>query len=176
MIELWTDGSCPSPDGPGGWCAILVARDSDGRIVKQREVVGGEPVMTNQRAEMMALLEGLGAITHPTDVRVFTDSKYLMRAFTEGWLVKWAHNGWRTGKASGRRQQESLFVQEQVDPKAVRNRDLWEALIEAARPHRLIFTHVKGHAGYELNELADKLAGEQTVVQRKLSAPWGRVA
>jgi ribonuclease HI len=91
--------------------------------------------------ELTALLEGLRALRKPCRVRVLSDSAYVVRAHTEGWLLRWQRNGWR-----------------KADKKPVENRDLWEALLVAEEPHELHFELVKGHAGHELNERADALA------------------
>lgn len=135
VVELWTDGACSGNPGPGGWAALL---RYDGR---EKELHGGERMTTNNRMELMGLLEGLRALTRPVEVVVHTDSAYLERAFTQGWLERWQQNGWRT---SGK--------------KDVANRDLWEALLEETRRHRVTFRRVKGHAGVELNERVDRLA------------------
>jgi ribonuclease HI len=134
-VELWTDGACLGNPGPGGWAALLMWSD------QERELVGGEPLTTNNRMELRAVLEGLRALKRPVEVHVHTDSAYVQRAFTEGWLERWQRNGWRTSAK-----------------KPVENQDLWESLLEAARPHTVRFTRVKGHAGVELNERVDVLA------------------
>jgi ribonuclease HI len=134
-VDLWTDGACSGNPGPGGWAALLVFNGHE------RELSGGERSTTNNRMELMGLLEGLRALTRPVAVTVHTDSAYLEKAFTERWLDRWQANGWKT---SGR--------------KPVANRDLWEALLEAAAPHRIALRRVRGHAGVELNERVDRLA------------------
>jgi ribonuclease HI len=91
--------------------------------------------------ELTAVLEGLRALTRPVEVVVHTDSAYVQRAFSDGWLQRWQRNGWKTAAK-----------------KPVENRDLWEALLEAAAPHTIRFERVKGHAGVELNERVDVLA------------------
>jgi ribonuclease HI len=100
--------------------------------------------------EMKGLLEGLRALKRPTLVQAHVDSSYLMKAFTERWLDGWQRRGW---------------VSSQKKP--VANRDLWEQLLVAAKPHRLEFTKVAGHSGETLNELVDQLAVD--AVRR-----WGR--
>ena len=134
-VEIWADGACSGNPGPGGWGAILRWRDHE------RELSGGEPATTNNRMELLGVIEGLRALTRPTDVVVKTDSAYLEKAFTEGWLARWKRNGWLTSAK-----------------KPVANRDLWVALDEETRRHRVRFERVKGHAGVDLNERADQLA------------------
>ncbi len=102
---------------------------------------GSESPSTNNRMEMMALLQGLRELKRPTRVHAHVDSTYLMKAFTDRWLDGWQRRGW---------------VNSQKKP--VANRDLWEELLVAAKPHRLDFTKVAGHSGVTLNELVDQLA------------------
>lgn len=134
-VEIWTDGACSGNPGPGGYGAILRWRDHE------YEVSGGEPSTTNNRMELMGLIKGLQALTRPSKVVVVTDSAYVEKAFTQGWLAKWQRNGWKTAAK-----------------KPVENQDLWEAALAASEPHQVRFERVKGHAGIELNERADALA------------------
>jgi len=135
VVELWTDGACSGNPGPGGWAAILRWRG------QERELSGGEAATTNNRMELMGVIEGLRALKRPSDVKILTDSAYLEKAFTEGWLERWKRNGWRTAAK-----------------KPVANQDLWEAFDAATDGHRIRFHRVAGHAGVELNERADRLA------------------
>jgi ribonuclease HI len=112
-----------------------------GRPVRARAIWGNESPSTNNRMEITGLLRGLGALKRPTRVHAHVDSTYLMKAFTERWLDGWQRRGW---------------VNSQKKP--VANRDLWEELLVAAKPHRLDFTYVPGHSGETLNELVDNLA------------------
>ena len=107
----------------------------------EHEVYGGEPSTTNNRMELMGLIKGLEALTRPSTVVVVTDSAYVEKAFSEGWLRKWQQNGWKTSAK-----------------KPVENQDLWQAALAAAEPHQVRFERVKGHAGIEHNERADALA------------------
>jgi ribonuclease HI len=134
-VELWTDGACSGNPGPGGWAALLRWRGHE------RELSGGDPQTTNNRMELMGLIEGLRALQRPSRVAVHTDSSYIERAITDGWLRRWQANGWKTSAR-----------------KDVANRDLWEALAELAARHELRMTRVKGHAGVALNERVDQLA------------------
>ncbi len=134
-VEIWTDGACSGNPGPGGYAAILRWRDHE------HEVYGGDPSTTNNRMELMGLIKGLEALTRPSKVVVVTDSAYVEKAFTQGWLVNWQKNGWKTAAK-----------------KPVENQDLWQAALAAAEPHEVRFERVKGHAGIELNERADQLA------------------
>lgn len=137
-VELWTDGACSGNPGPGGWAAILLWNGHE------RELAGGEAQTTNNRMELMSVIEGLEAISRPMKVLVHTDSAYIEQAFTQRWLEGWRRNGWLTAAK-----------------KPVKNRDLWERLDAAVDGHDVEFVRVKGHAGIELNERADQLACEQ---------------
>lgn len=137
-VELWTDGACSGNPGPGGWAAILLWNGHE------RELTGGEPQTTNNRMELMSVIEGLEALSRPMQVFVHTDSAYIEQAFTQRWLQGWRRNGWLTAAK-----------------KPVKNRDLWERLDAAVDGHDVEFVRVKGHAGIELNERADQLACEQ---------------
>ncbi len=140
-LELWTDGACSGNPGPGGWAAILVARDDDGSIAKQVELSGGDPATTNNRMELQAVIEGLRALKGPSEVTIHIDSTYVMDAIVKRWIVGWQKRGWKTaGKTP------------------VKNRELWEALLVALEPHTVTWKKVKGHAGSALNERADELA------------------
>ena len=134
-VEIWTDGACSGHPGPGGWAAILIWRDH------KNEIYGGEQETTNNRMELMGLIKGLETLTRPSKVVVVTDSAYVEKAFTQGWLKNWQKNGWKTAAK-----------------KPVENQDLWQAALAAVEPHEVRFERVKGHAGIELNERADELA------------------
>ncbi|HVF79043.1 MAG TPA: ribonuclease HI [Solirubrobacteraceae bacterium] len=140
-VELWSDGACAGNPGPGGWAAILIARGPDGAIVKQRELSGGDPATTNNRMELQAVIEGLRALRAPTEVTVHIDSTYVMDAIAKRWYEGWIARGWRTAAKQ-----------------PVKNRELWEALLEQLALHTVTWTKVKGHAGVELNERCDELA------------------
>ncbi len=134
-VELFCDGACSGNPGPGGWGAILRFEAAE------RELSGSEPHTTNNRMELMACIAGLDALKEPCRVRVTTDSQYLAKAFGDGWLEKWQKNGWRTSSKQ-----------------PVKNRELWERLIELSRKHRLSWHWIRGHAGHAENERCDALA------------------
>ena len=133
-VELYTDGACSGNPGPGGWGAILRFKG------KEKELNGGVSETTNNRMEMMAVIEGLNTLTRSCKVHIHTDSQYVMKGMTE-WLKGWKARGWKT-----------------ADKKPVKNEDLWRALDEAAQRHDVRWTWVKGHAGHPENERADDLA------------------
>ena len=134
MVEIATDGACKGNPGPGGWGALIRAGD------REKELSGGEAVTTNNRMELTAAIQALNALTRPCRVKLSTDSRYVMDGLTK-WIHGWRKNGWRT-----------------ADKKPVKNAELWQALIEAAAPHRVEWVWVKGHAGHPDNERVDKLA------------------
>ncbi|MEJ7825665.1 MAG: ribonuclease HI [Solirubrobacteraceae bacterium] len=140
-LELWTDGACSGNPGPGGWAAILVAREEDGAIAKQVELSGGDPATTNNRMELLAVIEGLKALKSPSAVMIHIDSTYVMDAIVKRWYVGWQKRGWKTAAKT-----------------PVKNRELWEQLLAALQPHTVSWKKVKGHSGSALNERADELA------------------
>ncbi|MFO6465512.1 ribonuclease HI [Jannaschia sp. KMU-145] len=138
-LFAYTDGACSGNPGPGGWGAILIARDGDA-VVKERELKGGEADTTNNRMELMAAIAVLEALSRPSNLTVITDSAYVKGGIT-GWLHGWKRNGWKTSTR-----------------KPVKNEDLWRRLDEAAARHDVTWEWVKGHAGHPENERADALA------------------
>ena len=143
QVEIATDGACKGNPGPGGWGAVLRFGTTE------RELAGGEPLTTNNRMELTAAIEGLNALKRPCRVRLSTDSRYVMDGLTK-WIKGWQRNGWKT-----------------ADRKPVKNADLWQALIDAAAPHRIEWLWVKGHAGHPENERADRLASDAAEAQRR---------
>ncbi|RYD66467.1 MAG: ribonuclease HI [Sphingomonadales bacterium] len=135
-VEIATDGACKGNPGRGGWGVLLRIGDTE------KELSGGEAHTTNNRMELMAAIQGLNALKRPCRVTLSTDSRYVMDGLTK-WIHGWLKNGWRTS-----------------DRKPVKNADLWQELLTAAKPHRVEWKWVKGHAGHPDNERADKLASD----------------
>ena len=139
---LVTDGACSgngTDDSRGGWAAILTAPDGAETVL-----TGGEYPSTNNRMELTAALEGLSAVPEGSQVRLVTDSTYVANAISKGWLAGWQRKGWRTAAKQ-----------------PVANRELWERMIVELARHRLVSTQlVRGHAGHDANERADRLAVE----------------
>ncbi len=131
-VCLYTDGACRGNPGRGGWGAILVY----GKY--EKELSGGERETTNNRMELTAAIEGLSALREPCEVTLYSDSKYLIDAYEEGWIYGWEKAAWRAGK--------------------VKNPDLWQKMLELTRKHKVTFVWVKGHNGHEYNERCDALA------------------
>ncbi|PWG18503.1 ribonuclease HI [Salibaculum griseiflavum] len=138
-LYAFTDGACSGNPGPGGWGALLQAKDGD-RVVKEKELFGGEAETTNNRMELMAATEALNALSKPSRVTVVTDSSYVKDGITK-WIHGWKAKGWKTASR-----------------KPVKNAELWQALDAAAARHQVTWEWVKGHAGHPENERADELA------------------
>ena len=134
-IVLYTDGACSGNPGPGGWGVVLEYAGN------RKELSGYDPDTTNNRMELLAVVQGLKSLKEPCNVEVFTDSTYVYNAFSQQWIEKWIKNDWRNSN----RQQVS-------------NLDLWQQLLPLLDIHNVNFNKVKGHADNELNNRCDKLA------------------
>jgi len=138
-IIAYTDGACSGNPGPGGWGALLHAKDGD-TILKSRELKGGDADTTNNRMELLAAINALETLDKPSQVTVVTDSAYVKGGITE-WIHGWKRRGWKTSTK-----------------KPVKNEDLWRRLDAATQRHTVQWEWVKGHAGHPENEKADELA------------------
>ena len=134
LVTIFTDGSCLSNPGPGGWAAVLRWRDNE------KEIVGHEADTTNNRMELKAAIMGLNAVTRAMPIALHTDSRYVMNG-VQDWMPRWKANGWKT-----------------ASKKPVANQDLWEQLDQAVQRHDITWHWVKGHAGNKFNERCDQLA------------------
>lgn len=139
VVIIYTDGACSGNPGPGGWGALLRYNGHE------KELSGGERDTTNNRMEMLAVIEALGALTNKKPVHLYTDSKYVMDGVNQ-WLEGWKARGWKTAAK-----------------KAVKNQDLWERIDAAVQAHDVTFFWVKGHSGDPDNERVDKLAVDAIV-------------
>ena len=133
-VEIWTDGGCKPNPGAGGWGAILCFKGT------QKELSGAEMETTNNRMELTAAAAALETLKRPCKVTLHTDSEYLKNGITR-WMTGWVRKNWRS--ASG-------------DP--VKNMDLWQRILDAAKAHEIEWKWVRSHVGIALNERADELA------------------
>lgn len=134
FVTIFTDGACKGNPGPGGWGVYFHYKG------REKELYGGEQGTTNNRMELLAAIQALEALKRPCDVKLHTDSKYLLQGITE-WMANWKKRGWKTSAN-----------------KPVKNEDLWRRLDMAIQSHRIEWIWVKGHAGIPGNEKADSLA------------------
>ena len=137
QVVIYTDGACKGNPGPGGWGVLLVSADGT-----EKELFGGERETTNNRMEMMAVIEGLSILKRPCAVTLHLDSQYVLKGITE-WISGWKAKGWKTAAKQ-----------------PVKNVDLWQRLdaLVATAGHTIDWRWVKGHAGDPGNERADGLA------------------
>lgn len=136
QVMCYTDGACKGNPGPGGWGVYLQYRNSF------KEFCGGEPLTTNNRMELMAAIQSLETLNYPCQVKLHTDSKYVLQGITE-WMPNWKKKGWKT-----------------ASNQPVKNEDLWRRLDAAIQRHVIEWVWVKGHAGNNGNERADLLANQ----------------
>ncbi|MDO4621519.1 MAG: ribonuclease HI [Eubacteriales bacterium] len=141
LVDIYTDGSARgNPDGPGGYGCVLQYTDRNGEL-HEKELSQGYKKTTNNRMELMAAIAGLEQLRRPCEVRLYSDSQYLVKAFNDHWIDSWIRKGWKRGKNE-----------------PVKNVDLWKRLLRAKEPHKVTFIWVKGHDGHEFNERCDGLA------------------
>jgi ribonuclease HI len=133
-IDIYTDGACSGNPGPGGWGALLRSGD------QEKELSGYDPATTNNRMELMAVIEALRALKRPVAARVHTDSQYVQKGISE-WIHGWKRRGWKT-----------------ADRQPVKNADLWQTLDALTVGHTIEWLWVRGHAGHVENERVDALA------------------
>ena len=134
-VIIYTDGACSGNPGPGGWGAILMYKDS------KKEISGGNKNTTNNIMEMTAVIEALKLLKHPCKVKLYSDSAYVVNAFLQNWTKNWIKNNWKTS-----------------DKKDVKNKELWQELIELTKIHNVTFIKVKGHSDNEYINRCDELA------------------
>jgi len=144
QVEIFTDGACKGNPGPGGWGVLLRMGGHE------KELSGSDPDTTNNRMEMMAVIQGLDALIEPCAVTLHTDSRYVVDGMTK-WIEGWQKKGWIN-----------------ASKKPVRNADLWHELIRASARHEVTWEWVRGHNGHTENERVDRLASDaaDSAVQR----------
>lgn len=136
VIEAFTDGACRGNPGPGGWGVLLRFNDHEKRLC------GGEAETTNNRMELMAVIQALESLKRECKVKVTSDSQYVLKGINE-WMENWKKRGWKTAAR-----------------KPVKNVDLWQRLDKARENHDIEWVWVKGHSGHDGNEIADELANQ----------------
>ena len=135
QVKLYTDGACSGNPGPGGWGCVLIYGSAE------KELSGGEAVTTNNRMELLAVINGLAALREPCAVTLYSDSKYVIDALKLGWARKWRAAGWMRNKKE-----------------PAKNPELWARLLELCEKHEMTYVWVKGHAENEYNNRCDALA------------------
>lgn len=134
-VTIYTDGACSGNPGPGGWGAILMYKDN------KKEISGGKKDTTNNIMEITAVIEALKLLKYPCKVKLYSDSAYVVNAFLQNWITNWQKNNWKT-----------------ADKKDVKNKELWQELLELTNIHNVTFIKVKGHSDNEYNNRCDELA------------------
>jgi ribonuclease HI len=133
-VEIFTDGACRGNPGPGGWGVLMRSGN------EEKSLCGGESETTNNRMELTAVIEGLMALKRPCEVKVTSDSTYVLKGVQE-WMPNWKKRGWKT-----------------ASKQPVKNVDLWQKLDAVIGEHKIDWRWVKGHSGHRENEIADQLA------------------
>ena len=136
-VEIFTDGACSGNPGPGGWAAILKYQDNE------KKISGFVPNTTNNRMELLSLINALKLLKEKCDVTVFSDSKYVVDSFLKKWIFTWKKNSWMRKN------------------KKIPNYDLWEILFNLVENHDVKFNWVKGHNGHSENEECDRMAVQE---------------
>lgn len=134
-VTIYTDGACSGNPGPGGWGAILMYKDT------KKEISGGKKDTTNNVMELTAVIESLKLLKYPCQVNLYSDSAYVVNAFLQKWINNWQKNNWKTS-----------------DKNDVKNKELWQELLELTNMHQVKFIKVKGHSDNEFNNRCDELA------------------
>lgn len=134
-VKLYTDGACSGNPGPGGYGAILIYNGVE------KEISGAEKETTNNKMEIMAVLEGLKMLKEPCSVTIYSDSAYVVNSINQGWIYGWKKNNWR-----------------KKDKSVVKNIELWEEMLRLMSVHKVKFIKVKGHSDNEYNNRCDNLA------------------
>lgn len=134
-VTVYTDGACSGNPGPGGWGAILMYNEN------KKEISGAEKETTNNIMEITAVLEALKILKEECEVKIYSDSAYVVNAFLQHWIEGWIKKGWKNSSKE-----------------EVKNKDLWLELIQLTKIHEVTFHKVKGHSDNEFNNRCDELA------------------
>ena len=136
VVHAFTDGACRGNPGPGGWGVLLRFNDNEKRLC------GGEAETTNNRMELMAVIQALESLNRECKIKVTSDSQYVLKGINE-WMEGWKKRGWKTAAK-----------------KPVKNVDLWQRLDKAREEHEVEWLWIKGHSGHIENDIADELANQ----------------
>ena len=134
-VIIYTDGACSGNPGPGGWGAILMYNETS------KEISGALNNTTNNVMELTAVIEALKLLKYKCNVKLYSDSAYVVNAFNQGWIYNWKKNNWKT-----------------ASKEPVKNQELWEELYSLVQKHKVEFIKVKGHSDNEYNNRCDFLA------------------
>lgn len=134
-VTIYTDGACSGNPGPGGWGALLMSGNN------KKEISGGKKDTTNNIMELTAVIEALKLLKHPCKVDLYSDSAYVVNAFLQNWIYGWMKNGWKNS-----------------NKEEVKNKELWQELLNLTNVHDVTFHKVKGHSDNEYNNRCDELA------------------
>ncbi len=140
QVTIYTDGACANNPGKGGYGAILMYKKSNGEIV-EKQLSKGFRCTTNNRMELLAVIDSLESLKKPCKIELYSDSKYVVDAINQNWLSGWIQKNWKLNTKN-----------------PVKNIDLWKRYIEVSENHKIKFIWVKGHNENKYNEMCDKLA------------------
>ena len=141
-ITIYTDGACANNPGKGGYGIVLMYKKENGETVS-KNISKGLELTTNNRMELLAVIDALNSLKQPCDIELYSDSKYVVDAINQKWLESWVQKNWKLNTKN-----------------PVKNIDLWQKLLTAMKPHNIKFIWVKGHESNPYNNLCDKLAVE----------------
>ena len=139
-VTIYTDGACANNPGAGGYGAILFYECKNGATVSKK-LSRGFKLTTNNRMELLAVIDALNSLNKPCDIKLYSDSKYVIDAVNKKWLDSWIEKNWKLNTKN-----------------PVKNIDLWEKFVCSSKPHKIEFIWVKGHNENKYNELCDKMA------------------
>ncbi|MBC3889867.1 ribonuclease HI [Acetobacterium paludosum] len=143
IIHLYTDGGCrgngKEGENMGAIGGVLMYPDKNIRKEYKRAYEN----TTNNKMELLAVIEGLKMLKEPCEVHIFSDSAYVVNAYLQNWIGGWKNKNWTRGKAG-----------------ELKNKELWMELDELVNANKVTFHKVKGHATNPYNNQADLLVNQ----------------